>query len=970
MQRAVFEDVLSPAECQELIFILKSCGVIGYRPHVISCTPQDLIASNSAPLVLPLLNAAARVQQLVEGRFGKECELFTEFVGLISWKTGASIGWHHDSNREYLRQRHYSAVCYLNDQGTDFAGGTFRFRDGQPDSVVPLPGRVVAYSSGEENTHSVDPITRGERITLALWFTTDPDHSKDGVLLPQLQSALQRALSSAPGGSFKVAAPYPIDPFDTFFVEPEAWSCTTDLHFNASKESEGVLGTDPDAENGRDAVLQKERTGRNALVKRSRLGSPPTDDAERGRKKRARLVGGADTSLGHAFERGSEPDGSGGGVQISAQGEKDLRCERFRELGLRFALENGLGRAEGSPDALLRPKAVQSGEWRPLGNFATEAPVAAGVSWDAGNAPDVKTAENSVVGNGSPRRSGYRPSEAADGSVRLHWLDGTVFETEFRSKMHALQVLYHFVECVGETPSPTAAPLQDGKTTALNMKSVVDEGCPCKDRPPTKNLEIASLLRMRGREAMQMPDDLRSEEAICWNIREHRRGSKKSCDKQRCSDHCDLRTFLGWPKDIPLHDPQSFKKLGMVHKDIRETFVDAVYELEYQDVSAGPSPPVSSIWCLGKLVEPVHPASAGGSLHVEVPPRTLRWRVSARSGVDPDTSSSVSWWAKDGTGIEAPRLVFPVGEHDPQVQPHVGCLGTPPFHGPQSLTPFGEVYLMGGWNGTRWLGSVDRYRPSRNEWEEVAPMWAERYHAASAVLGGMVYVFGGRGCQLCYDTVERYDRASNSWANLSKMKIKRRGLGGAAVQGKIYAVGGSDSFSIFADVEMYDPAADKWLSVPPMLDERFCGAAAEMHSSLYALGGFDGQQLLPTMERFDPREGYWVRAPSMSTKRGSLSAAVYNNNLFALGGFDGDLVLNSVESYEPRMNTWKLVPPMHTQRASGASVVVDNALYFIGGVDGELDAESVERYTPEAGWQFVTTRSNSCKRSCPAVAVL
>lgn len=32
------------------------------------------------------------------------------------------------------------AVCYLNDQGTDFAGGTFRFRDGQPKSVAPVAG--------------------------------------------------------------------------------------------------------------------------------------------------------------------------------------------------------------------------------------------------------------------------------------------------------------------------------------------------------------------------------------------------------------------------------------------------------------------------------------------------------------------------------------------------------------------------------------------------------------------------------------------------------------------------------------------------------------------------------------------------------------------------------------------------------------------------------------------------------------
>lgn len=65
-----------------------------------------------------------------------------------------------------------------------------------------------------------------------------------------------------------------------------------------------------------------------------------------------------------------------------------------------------------------------------------------------------------------------------------------------------------------------------------------------------------------------------------------------------------------------------------------------------------------------------------------------------------------------------------------------------------------EVYLMGGFNGTEWLGSVDRYRPSRDEWEVVAPMSAKRSYAASAVLDGMVYVFGGGEGQLWYDTGE------------------------------------------------------------------------------------------------------------------------------------------------------------------------------------------------------------------------
>eukprot|EP00243_Klebsormidium_subtile_P010978 TRINITY_DN603_c0_g1_i1.p1 TRINITY_DN603_c0_g1~~TRINITY_DN603_c0_g1_i1.p1 ORF type:complete len:264 (-),score=3.72 TRINITY_DN603_c0_g1_i1:216-1007(-) len=158
-------------------------------------------------------------------------------------------------------------------------------------------------------------------------------------------------------------------------------------------------------------------------------------------------------------------------------------------------------------------------------------------------------------------------------------------------------------------------------------------------------METLAFWRLLKRAAMVLehrrPVELRSEEAIRWDIKEHQRG-KKSCDNQRCSDQCDLRSFLKWPKGIPLHDPQSFKDLGMEHKKLRETFVDAVYNLENQGCD-GPSHSLPSMFGLGKLGEPVHSTSASGSLHVEVPPRTTSWLRSVRStGADPDTLSAYS----------------------------------------------------------------------------------------------------------------------------------------------------------------------------------------------------------------------------------------------------------------------------------------------------------------------------------------
>lgn len=37
----------------------------------------------------------------------------------------------------------------------------------------------MAYSSGPDDVHSVDPVEAGLRHTLTVWLTTDPGHSED-----------------------------------------------------------------------------------------------------------------------------------------------------------------------------------------------------------------------------------------------------------------------------------------------------------------------------------------------------------------------------------------------------------------------------------------------------------------------------------------------------------------------------------------------------------------------------------------------------------------------------------------------------------------------------------------------------------------------------------------------------------------------------------------------------------------------
>ena len=183
------------------MYIARACNVCSWRPHTTSTTLHDLLAQNAWPLLVPLLRARDAVRDAAETLLNVENSLFFEFVALLSWHPGSFIGDHYDANRPYLEQRHLSAVLYLNDQGRDFEGGDFHFRDGVPDRVHPRAGRLIVFGTGEADTHSVEPVTSGERITLTLWLTRDPAANLDTPLLSRWWERLS-STSVPPSPSF------------------------------------------------------------------------------------------------------------------------------------------------------------------------------------------------------------------------------------------------------------------------------------------------------------------------------------------------------------------------------------------------------------------------------------------------------------------------------------------------------------------------------------------------------------------------------------------------------------------------------------------------------------------------------------------------------------------------------------------------------------------------------------------------
>ncbi|XP_060182382.1 uncharacterized protein LOC132612054, partial [Lycium barbarum] len=266
-----------------------------------------------------------------------------------------------------------------------------------------------------------------------------------------------------------------------------------------------------------------------------------------------------------------------------------------------------------------------------------------------------------------------------------------------------------------------------------------------------------------------------------------------------------------------------------------------------------------------------------------------------------------------------------------------------------------SVVIVGGFDGSSWLPSLDSYFPLHDRVETLRPMAFSRSHASAVKLNGEVFVLGGVHNDVWLDTVESYNPLRNQWMPQPSINEKRGCLAGASLNDKIFAFGGGNGDQCFSEVEMFDLNIGNWISAQSMMQKRFASAAVNING---AAGGYDGKAYMKSVERFDPREPTWTTVGSMTTRRGCHSLVAYNEKLYALGGYDGENMILSVEILDPRFGSWVMGGEMNSPRGYSGAVVIGGKIFVIGGVnDQEENLDMIEYYEDGHGWKMTDTRT-------------
>lgn len=111
-----------------------------------------------------------------------------------------------------------------------------------------------------------------------------------------------------------------------------------------------------------------------------------------------------------------------------------------------------------------------------------------------------------------------------------------------------------------------------------------------------------------------------------------------------------------------------------------------------------------------------------------------------------------------------------------------------------------------------------------------------------AAIDQFIYVVGGFDGTRQLATVERYDTENETWNMVAPIQIARSALSLTPLDGKLYAIGGFDGNNFLSIVEVYDPRTNTWEQGTPLNSGRSGHASAVIYQPSCASSFMDYEE--------------------------------------------------------------------------------------------------------------------------------
>jgi len=275
------------------------------------------------------------------------------------------------------------------------------------------------------------------------------------------------------------------------------------------------------------------------------------------------------------------------------------------------------------------------------------------------------------------------------------------------------------------------------------------------------------------------------------------------------------------------------------------------------------------------------------------------------------------------------------------------------------VTP-GRVVVAGGseWRGDHWdvVDRTDVFNTYDHRWVRAAPMLHGRTgHVGTVLRDGRLFVTGGYDGPRLIGTSEIYDPVSDTWKKAASMPTVRADFAITTLNdGRVLVAGGLAGRSSIVSLTSlyYDVVLDRWSDGPPLIYERVLHSQVRLpNGDLLLVGGQNGGS--GSAERYDARRGAFVPAGTLVLPRmAAEAAALPDGRALVTGGlpvYPGEREMfdptDRTELWDPSTNLWQEVAPVRSGRAFARLVATSLGIYQLSGAaEGDTAQARVERF--------------------------
>jgi hypothetical protein len=251
------------------------------------------------------------------------------------------------------------------------------------------------------------------------------------------------------------------------------------------------------------------------------------------------------------------------------------------------------------------------------------------------------------------------------------------------------------------------------------------------------------------------------------------------------------------------------------------------------------------------------------------------------------------------------------------------------------------AYVIGGGDDeTGIYSSMERYDALSDRWSTQAAMGTARWDFGACSIAGDIYVTGGiSGYFAAADTlssVEKYSPSLDTWNAVAPMPIARQGHTSVAVGSDLFVLGGLDDVGRTNLMHKFDTIQESWSEVAAIPDARCVYTAASVGTGIYAFCEFNldsGRQ--DAVLAYDTLNNQWgtpVFTPYVQDQK--LSANV-------IDGLICVVLSGNTWQFDPALEALSFLARTTWPRSHGATFVLGGNLYAAG---GDVYASGVERY--------------------------